>query len=166
MSTYIYIYPLAPDLVALAMPCRGVQQRVARARHVHLVVKRLVKRLNNEPELTRMHSTNRLYPLGSLKQKRLRALFGGWTSKFIGKGRIFTGALAKQVCMELRSHFGLDVHVPKDEAARLRSLLQVARKRHLQAPVKAMAINPDTMDTLPMEFGEACISWFLMFLCV
>jgi hypothetical protein len=60
--------------------------------------------------------------------------------------------------MELRSHFGLDVHVPKDEAARLRSLLQVARKRHLQAPVKAMAINPDTMDTLPMEFGEACIS--------
>eukprot|EP00435_Cladocopium_sp_Y103_P051030 s722_g15.t1 len=127
------------------MPCRGAEQRIARAKHVNLVVKRLVKRLNNEPELNRMHSTNRLYPLGSLKQRRLRALFGGWTSKFIGKGRIFTGALAKQVCTELRSRFGMDAYVPKDEAVRLRSLLQVARKRKLEPlKVKAMAINPDT----------------------
>ena len=144
------------------MPCRGAQQRIARARYADLVVKRLHKRLNNEPELTRMHSTNRLYPLGSLKQRRLRALFGGWTSKFVGKGRIFTGALSKQVCMELRSRFGMDTHVPKDEAVRLRSLLQVARKRKL-APlkVKAMATNPDTMETLPMEFGEDCACFWL-----
>ena len=133
------------------MPCRGVEQRVARARHASLVCKRLRKRLNQEAELNRMHATNRLFPLGSLKQKKLQYLSGGWPSKFIGKGRIFTVALCKHVCMELRNNFELDGVVPKEEAVRLRSLLQVARKRKLQQP-KAMSMNPmDTMDTLPME---------------
>ena len=148
------------------MPCRGAMQSITRARHANLVAKRLQKRLNKEPELTRMHSTNRLYPLGSLKQRRVRALFGGWTSKFVGKGRVFTGALAKQVCKDLRTRFGMDAHVPPDEAVRLRCLLQVARKRKL-APLKkkAMAVNPDTMDTLPMEFEE-CVSMFLTFFAI
>ena len=138
------------------MPCRGVEQRVARARHAGLVSKRLSKRLNKEDQLNRMHATNRLFPLGSLKQKKLQYLFGGWPSKFIGRGRIFTVALCKQVCMELRKRFQLDGDVPKEEALRLRSLLQVARKRKLQQP-KAMSMNPmDTMDTLPME--DSCHS--------
>ena len=89
--------------------------------------------------------------VGVFETKKLQYLFGGWPSKFIGKGRIFTVALCKHVCMELRNNFELDGVVPKEEAVRLRSLLQVARKRKLQQP-KAMSMNPmDTMDTLPME---------------
>jgi hypothetical protein len=67
------------------MPCRGVEQRVARARHASLVCKRLRKRLNQEAELNRMHATNRLFPLGSLKQKNFNICLVGGPANSLGK---------------------------------------------------------------------------------
>ena len=142
------------------MPCRGVQQRVARNGHAKIVFKRLSKRLNTEQDLNRMQATNRLLPMGSLRHKKLRTLFGGWINCFSGQGRIFTGKFAKQVSLKLTKKIGMETTVPSDESQRMRAFLQAARKRKLEVPAMP-ALNPDNLDTLPMfEAGFlSCNTW-------
>ncbi len=48
----------------------------------------------------------------------------------------------------------MDAAVPQEESRRLRVLLQLARKRHLDPPKPKAMADIDGMDTLPMEFPE------------
>lgn len=133
------------------MPSRQRKQQEVRARFAERIAKRLAKRLREESHQTRIHGTNRLLPLGSLKRSSLRQLFGGWINKYFGKGRILTKALAREVCNLLREEFGLGV-TPKDEWIRMCSLLVLARKRKLTLPdQKAPAPRMDALETQPLS---------------
>lgn len=113
------------------MPCRNAVQKQIRSGHASFVAKRLQKLLNSEPELNRMHSTNRILPAGSLKQRSVRRLFAGWIRKFSGKGRFFTRSLAQQICWRIRNFFSMEPSIPSGEIERMRGMLQTARKRKL-----------------------------------
>ena len=139
---------------SLAMPCRSAVQKETRIGHASFVAKRLQKLLNSEPELNRMHSTNRILPAGSLKQRSIRRLFAGWIKKFSGKGRVFTKSLAQQVCWRIRKRFSMEPSIPRGEIERMRGMLQLARKRKLEprsCKNTAMA-DMDNLETQPL-FG-------------
>ena len=141
------------------MPSRTRKQRETRRVHVALICKKLKVRLSHADEETRIHSTNRLLPVGTLKRRCLRNLFGGWIDReFRGMGRCFTCKLSKEVCRRLRKSFGLETLVPEEEWIRMHNLLKVARKRRIQKPKprkkKNMSGSPaDVADTLPMDLN-------------
>ena len=157
MAPQTYIRKTSRAYIA-AMPCRNAAQKQIRSGHASFVAKRLQKLLNSEPELNRMHSTNRILPAGSLKQRSVRRLFAGWIRKFSGKGRVFTRSLAQQICWRLRKFFSMEPSIPSGEIERMRGMLQTARKRKLgphSGKKKAMAINPDNLETQPLYGLEA-----------
>ena len=127
----------------------------ARSRlHERMVSKKLIRRLE-KGDPTRMHSTNRLIPPGTLKRDDVRFLFCGWVQKLRGQGRLVTLKLAQSVCLMVREHFGLprlEAEHEKAECKRLHRLLKEARKRNLsrRQPVAAGALV-DNVDTLPMH---------------
>ena len=141
----------------LKMPTRAKTLGAQRAKHAHLIVKRLVKRLGSHDHETRMHSTNRLLPPGSLKRTSLRKNFGGWAKRLCGSGRVLTKTLSKEVCFSLRQHFGLENPAPMEEVIRLHNLMKQARKRKLEVRKSATAMG-DNVDTLPYE--ARCLSLF------
>ena len=132
------------------MPSREKIVAAQRAKHARFIAKRLMKRLGDHDHETRMHSTNRLLPPGSLKRTTLRKIFGGWAKRLYGAGRILTKTLSGEVCFTLRQHFGLEIPAPMDEVVRLHNLMKQARKRKLEVRKSATAIG-DNVDTLPYE---------------
>ena len=134
----------------LKMPSREKMLGAQRAKHAHFIAKRLVKRLGSHDHETRMHSTNRLLPPGSLKRTSLRKNFGGWAKRLCGSGRVLTKTLSKEVCFTLRQHFGLENPAPIEEVIRLHNLMKQARKRKLEVRKSATAMG-DNVDTLPYE---------------
>ena len=135
---------------------RAREQKSLREDHVRFVGRRLAHRLSKQEEQTRIHSTNRLFPMGGLRCQCVRRLFSGWIRQYTNNGRVFTRKLSEQVCASLRRHFGLDLEPRSDEAQRLHSLLKTARKRKLSKKrVVAMPlVNPDEMPTLPLTYEE------------
>ena len=141
------------------MPSRTRSQAETRRSHVSLVSKKIAKGLN-EDDLTRVHSTNRILPPGSLQRKSVKRLFSGWISKWVGKGRCFTKKLASEVCSCLRDRLDMDQKKPPlEEVVRMHQLLKMARKKKLRPatggkklkPSTAMVVNIDEMDTLPLD---------------
>ena len=110
---------------------RSRDQKSLREDHVRFVGEKLARRLSGEKEQTRMHGTNRLFPMGGLRCQCVRRLFSGWIRKYEGNGRVFTKKLSDQICASLRRHFGLDPEPRNDEAQLLHRLLKTARKRKL-----------------------------------
>lgn len=144
------------------MAARAREQREWRRQNAAVVARKLAKRLRSEEHQTRMHGSNRLFPLGSLKKDSLRGIFGGWIPQ-VAQSRLFTKALCRVICGMLRDKFGMGP-TPDDEPKRLKALLSLARKRGLKIE-RAKPSRPqrqkqmthiDLMDTLPMEMEEAC----------
>ena len=135
----------------LKMPTREKIVGAQRAKHVHFIAKRLTKRLGGPDHETRMHSTNRLLPPGSLKRTTLRNIFGGWPKRLCGTGRILTKTLSKEMCFTLRQNFGLENPAPMEEVSRLHNLMKQARKRKLEVAVCKSTAMGDNVDTLPYE---------------
>lgn len=136
------------------MVARSLQQRDQRRRYAKLIVRKVSKVLDTEENRTRMQTTNRVLPQGSLKRQCVKAIFGGWIRKFVGKGRILTKKLSRQVCRDLRAEFDLEASDPTDnsESDRMHRLLKIARKRQiLKPPVPAAMSVMDTCDTQPIE---------------
>ena len=123
------------------MPARSKVQGNRRAKYVQFICKRLQKRLSSNDHQTRMISTNRLLPVGSLKRGPMRSLFAGWVKRLCGSGRVLTKTLSKEVCTQMRLHMDLQLPPPLDEVLRLHALLKQARKRKLEKRPTAMACN-------------------------
>ena len=132
----------------IAMARRARRQKEARKRFEKLIVKNIFRRLNTPTNRDRIATTNMLLPLGSLRRKAVKNIFGGWIRKIIGHGRVLTRKLAKNVVHTLRSKFELGVLEDDEEIQRMHSLLKVAKKRKLSA---AAMSNMDNLVTLPME---------------
>ena len=114
------------------------------------------------PDSERIHTTDRLLPLGSLRRKCVRKIFSGWISECFYEGRVITSTLAKEVVVRLRRKFGLDTDDLEDveikaEIKRMHALLKTARKHRLgtaQSKRSAMS-SMDLCDTLPMDLEES-----------
>ena len=138
----------------LKMPARAKEQGLKRAKYVRFICKRPQKRLSSDDHQTRIHSTNRLLPVGSLKRGALRGLFAGWVKRLYGQGRLLTSTLAKEVWSSLRQEMELQLPPPHDEILCFHALLKQARKRQLEnRSVSKSAM--DTVDTLPYEAGSS-----------
>ena len=138
------------------MGMRAREQKALREDHVRFVGRKLARRLMSEEEQTRMHSTNRLFPMGGIRCHCVRRLFSGWIRKYAGNGRVFTRKLSDQVCASLRRRFGLDPDCGDDEGQRLHRLLKTARKRKLskRRPLAMPLVNPDETPTLPLDYED------------
>ena len=143
-----------------AMPSRNRSQAETRRSHVCLISKKLAKALKSHDDLTRIHSTNRILPPGSLQRRSVKRLFTGWIARWVGKGRCFTKKLASEVCSCLRVQLDMDEKKPPvEEVTRMHHLLKMARKKKLRPtaggkpvkPLKAMCSNIDEMETLPFD---------------
>ena len=140
-------------VIDLAMPCRSAQQKVRRDRLVGEVVRRLHNKLKKPDQQKRIALTSRLLPLGSLRKRKVQKIVGGWPNEYHGR-RCFTKVLVKDVNAILRSRYGLE---PSDaEESRIKRLLQNVRKRKLG--LAAMVVNPDELETLPMNLEERMFS--------
>ena len=116
------------------MGVRRREQKRTRLSHVKMIVKSLAKRLRSESEISRMVSTDRILPLGSLRRECVRSLFKGWIIKLVGTGRTLTKKLSQQVLLRLRKKFNLSELGPeefKEEMTRLHSFLKASRKQKL-----------------------------------
>ena len=133
------------------MPVREQKQKHVRQQHASRIAKVLGKRLRSESHQLRISSTNRLLPLGSLKKRSLKGLFGGWIRKYKGCVRLFTKVKSAAFC---EKPLGIKA-TPEEEWKRMAALLSMARKRSLkklERPVAAMpAENIDNMETVPMD---------------
>lgn len=144
-----------------AMPVRVASQSVVRKQHVKTIVKHMSARLNSKLDQDRMHTTNRLLPLGSMRRRPIKKIFGGWILSFKDYGRVFTKKLASDVCKKLRKKFGLPGKSDLAEVLRMHLLLKVARKRKVEKPGgptgKAMS-SMDVLQTVPLAFesDETC----------
>lgn len=144
-----------------AMPIRVASQSVVRKKHVKTIVTHMSARLTSKLDQDRMHTTNRLLPLGSMRRRPIKKIFGGWILSFKEKGRVFTQKLAGDVCSKLRKKFGLPGKSDRAEVLRMHLLLKVARKRNIGKPVartrKAMS-SMDVLQTIPLAFesDETC----------
>ena len=135
------------------MACRSAQQKVRRERLVGEVVRALHNKLKKPDQQKRIAMTSRLLPLGSLRKRKVQKIVGGWPDEYHGR-RCFTKVLVKEVNGILRTRYGLE---PSDaEEGRIKRLLQNVRKRKLGLP--AMVVNPDELETLPMNFEERILS--------
>ena len=143
------------------MGVRRREQKRTRLSHVKMIVKSLAKRLKSESEISRMVSTDRILPLGSLRRECVRSLFKGWIIKLVGTGRTLTKKLSQQVLLRLRKKFNLSELGPeelKEEMTRLHSLLKASRKQKLgkeegfkKKPKKKRAMSAmDNLETQPL----------------
>lgn len=140
----------------LKMGSRARKQSIVRAWYVKFLAKKMVSRLKgNDDHQTRIHGTNRLLPVGSLKRQCVRNVFAGWVRQLRGAGRLLTMKLSREVCSKMRVHLGMDPAEPPElEVLRVHGLLKQARKRNLNLskPVVA-AMDIDNQETLPYEAG-------------
>lgn len=136
-----------------AMPnSRRRKQNAKREEFLGLVVRKMIKKLEREDDLARLHATNRLIPPGGLRRHAVKRLFWGWVKKLRGEGRVVTKKLAALACGKLRDYFGLphlDGEMATKESDRFHRLLKLARKRGLG---KASAM--DSLETQPMHQEE------------
>lgn len=137
------------------MPCRAEIQRRLREKYAQFISEQLCAVLEGDRE--RVFATERLLPPGSMKRKCLRRLFGGWAKEFREKGRIFTINLAARVCALTRDALGLPMSSVED--VRMHSMLKTARKRAVEIPTMASAM--DTCETCPTGEEEAAFFYFL-----
>lgn len=140
------------------MAVRRCHQKSVRQKHVKQIVKQIAEGLNTKSHRKRMVTTSRILPLGGLRRKPLRKLFGGWILDLIGKGRILTKKLAQEVCQRLRKKFDLPKLRDHEEELRMHVLLKNARKRKIgssknRKTSKAMS-SIDNLQTVPMEFED------------
>ena len=155
----IFLIRVAAQEFVPAMPSRTRSQAETRRSHVCLVSKKLAKALKGHDDLTRIHSTNRILPPGSLQRKSVKKLFSGWIAKWAGKGRCFTKKLAAEVCSCLRDQFEMDEKKPPvEEVVRMHQLLKMARKKKLRPTTGGKPVKPatamasiDEMETLPFD---------------
>lgn len=129
---------------------RTAQQREDREEYAAWIAKKVASRLQSGEHNQRMHGTNRLLPVGSMRRRCIRAIFGGWAKKFQGYGRLFTRALASRICHLARDRVGLENPPPPEEIARMHFLMKTARKRGVARPRKSAM---DNLETLPLEYG-------------
>ena len=142
-------------LPGAAMGVRLRRQRTTRMGHVKLIVKSIAKKLRSEQDKTRMMTTDRIIPQGSLRRTCVRDVFSTWILQLAGQGRILTKKLAFQVLVRLRKKFGLPIRAfeeHRDEVIRLHGLLKASRKQQLGKPCspKFAMSYMDNVDTLPM----------------
>lgn len=140
------------------MAVRRDNQKCVRRKHVKQIVEKIAEGLQTKAHRKRMVTTNRLLPVGGLRRAPLRKLFGGWILSLVGKGRILTRKLAKEVCQQLRKKFNLPKLKDRDEELRTHVLLKSARKRKLCQPEpkgssKAMSAM-DILETVPLEMDD------------
>lgn len=133
------------------MPKRARELSERRDWYAQKFLKKLSNRLNSEEHVARMHASNRILPVGTLKRGCLRALFGGWAKKQRGCGRLFTKKLASRVCYLLRDRFDMHPESPPDEVTRMHAMMKLARKRQVTVPRKKM----DFAETLPLAEAGA-----------
>ena len=152
-----------------AMPTsRKCQQKTVRKGHVKLIVDHMARKLNTKKHLERIHSTNRVLPLGSMRCRGIKKIFGGWVLQFLHSGRILTQKLAKEVYAALRKRLDLVGPSDQDEITRLHSLLKVARKRQISKPArvskpaKKKMSNMDQLETVPMFMEETWEERFVL----
>ena len=152
-----------------AMPTsRKCQQKAVRKGHVKLIVDHMARKLNTKKHLERIHSTNRVLPLGSMRCRGIKKIFGGWVLQFLHSGRILTTKLAKEVYATLRKRLDLVGPSDQDEITRLHSLLKVARKRQISKPArvskpaKKKMSNMDQLETVPMFMEETWEERFVL----
>ena len=153
-----------------AMPSRNRSQAETRRSHVCLISKKIAKALKGNDDITRIHSTNRILPPGSLQRRSVKRLFNGWIRRWVGKGRCFTKKLAFELCSCLRDQLEMDeTKPPVEEVTRMHHLLKMARKKKLcptsgGKPVKssaAMGSNIDEMETLPFDQVPLSKNWIM-----
>ena len=120
-----------------------------------MIVKSMAKRLRAGCDQSRMVTTDRVLPLGSLRRECVKNLFNGWVLQLVGKGRIITKKLSMQVLLKLRKTFNLPIRSAEDhkeEAFRLHGLLKSSRKQQLGKNRATSAMSfIDQLDTQPME---------------
>ena len=145
------------------MPSRQRHQKSVRKGHVKIIVDQICKKLHSKSHQKRMHDTNRILPVGGLRRKCIRKIFGGWVLQFIGKGRILTVKLAKEVCHRIRKWFELPSagEWVTEEVKRMHYLLKTSRKRQIGKPIAKVALDTamsemDYLDTVPMFGDERC----------
>lgn len=142
------------------MAVRRRHQKSVRQNHVKVIVKKLAEGLKTNSHQKRMATTNRLLPVGGLRRRCVKKLFGGWILELIGKGRILTKKLAHEVCQRLRKKFSLPKLNDHDEVLRMHVLLKSARKRQIgktKGNSKAMS-SMDNLEILPLH-GDAEEDW-------
>ena len=141
------------------MPSRSRKQGERRGTHVNLVCRKLKRRLRGD--VSRILSTNRILPLGSLKTTAVQRIFAGWIKKFRGKGRTFTSKFAREVCNKMRAEMGLEPEGPNAEVKQMQTLLKQARKLGIGSSKPAMD-NADTQELVTLKHGlsmfELCLS--------
>ena len=143
------------------MGVRRRRQRTARIGHVKLIVKSIASKLRSEQDKSRMTTTDRIIPQGSLRRACVRDLFSTWVLQLVGQGRILTKKLAFQVLVKLRAKFDLPIRTFEehlDEVNRLHGLLKASRKQQLGKPCsrKRAMSHMDNVDTLPMPDDGPC----------
>ena len=170
-----------------AMPSRQRHQKSVRKGHVKIIVDQICKKLHTKGHQKRMHNTNRILPVGGLRRNSIKNIFGGWVLQFIGKGRILTFKLAKDVCRRVRKRFEMPSSGEwvTEEVRRMHYLLKAARKRQIGKPIAKVAPAMSTMDcldTVPMFAdehweeqlllicrtifdSETCLAFLILYLC-
>ncbi len=106
--------------------------------------------MDTPEHLQRMHSTNRLLPVGSLRRDAMKEIFGGFLHQLPKHGRVITKTLAKEVCRNLREEFDMEDMSPVEEVTKVHAFLKSARKRKIKRPSKPIAAM-DNVETLPYE---------------
>ena len=130
------------------MGVRRRKQEETRKAAVKFAVKKILPHLRRDKQ--RLFSTNRLLPVGSLRRKCIKRIFGGWPSRYLGAGRVFTKKLAEQVCRRLRQKLHMErTEFFKEEAVRLHELLKASRKRQVDPPPRMSAM--DNTETQPIK---------------
>ena len=155
-------------LVIDAMPMsRKCQQKTVRKGHVKLIVDHMARQLSTKKQMERIHSTNRVLPLGSMRCRGIKRIFGGWVLQFLHSGRILTYRLAKEVYRDLRKRLDMVGPNDPDEITRLHNLLKTARKRQIpkparvSKPAKTKMSDMDQLETVPMFMEENWEEWFV-----